>query len=123
MANKDLSYYMSLPYTIQIRYIQDEGDSYYYAKVLELDGCQSHGATVDEAYQNIREAMEGYLEVKLEHGDPIPEPVPDDKEYSGKFNLRLPKSLHKKLSELAEAEGVSLNQYILYKLSDSLPSG
>jgi predicted RNase H-like HicB family nuclease len=117
MVNKDLAYYMRLPYTIQIRHIQDQDDQYYYAKVLELDGCQSHGETVDEAYQNIREAMEGYLEVKLEHGDPIPEPVPDDKEYSGKFNLRLPKSLHKYLAEQAEAENVSLNQYILYKLS------
>ncbi|MFC7441573.1 toxin-antitoxin system HicB family antitoxin [Laceyella putida] len=72
---------------------------------------------MDEPYSNIREAMEGYFEVKLEHGDPIPEPVPDDKEYSGKFNLRLPKSLHKYVTEQAEAENVSLNQYILYKLS------
>lgn len=111
---------MALPYTIQIRHIQDEDDSYYYARVLELDGCQSHGDTPEEAYKNIREAMEGYLSVKLEYGDPIPEPIPDEKEFSGKFNLRLPKSLHKKLTELAEAEGVSLNQYILYKLSSLL---
>jgi predicted HicB family RNase H-like nuclease len=51
---------------------------------------------VEEAYRNIREAMEGYLEMKLEHSDPIPEPVPED-EYSGKFNFRIPKSLHKQL--------------------------
>ena len=36
--------------------------------------------------------------------------------YSGKVLLRLPKSLHKRLAEEARAEGVSLNQYALYKL-------
>lgn len=36
---------------------------------------------------------------------------------SGKIVLRIPKSLHKSLKEHAAAEGVSLNQYMLYKLS------
>ena len=38
-------------------------------------------------------------------------------EYSGKLVLRIPRSLHKRLKEQAEMEGVSLNQYMLYKLS------
>lgn len=38
-------------------------------------------------------------------------------EYSGKLVLRIPRSLHKELKEAAEIEGVSLNQYMLYKLS------
>lgn len=38
-------------------------------------------------------------------------------EYSGKLNIRIPKSLHCHLAELAKADGVSLNQYILYKLA------
>lgn len=38
-------------------------------------------------------------------------------QYSGKLVLRIPRSLHKRLKEQAEAEGVSLNQYMLYKLS------
>nr|WP_302848012.1 toxin-antitoxin system HicB family antitoxin [Paenibacillus sp. OK003] len=37
--------------------------------------------------------------------------------YSGKFNLRVPRSLHRQLVERAAAEDVSLNQYCLYKLS------
>ncbi|MFD2670789.1 toxin-antitoxin system HicB family antitoxin [Marinicrinis sediminis] len=40
-----------------------------------------------------------------------------DEEYSGKFVLRLPKTLHRQLSEKAKHEGVSLNQYTLYKLN------
>ncbi|WP_042226876.1 toxin-antitoxin system HicB family antitoxin, partial [Paenibacillus popilliae] len=37
--------------------------------------------------------------------------------YSGKFNVRIPKTLHRQLAEQSEREGVSLNQYVLYKLS------
>ncbi|MCK4226106.1 toxin-antitoxin system HicB family antitoxin, partial [candidate division WOR-3 bacterium] len=39
-------------------------------------------------------------------------------EYSGKFVLRVPKSLHGKLSNLAEKEGVSLNQMVVSLLSE-----
>ena len=84
--------------------------------MLELDGCHSTGETFNEAYENLLEAMEGWLEVKLQYNDPIPEPVVDDG-YSGKFVVRLPKSLHKKLAIEAEKEGISLNQYAMYKLS------
>ncbi|ONK21242.1 pilus assembly protein HicB [Bacillus sp. VT-16-64] len=114
MVKKDVSYYMELPYSIVIKKINDGSGQYYFADVLELDGCHSHGDTAEEAYKNAREAMEGWLETKLEHGDPVPEPRED---YSGKINLRMPKSLHQKLAMLAEHEGVSLNQYMLYKLS------
>lgn len=37
--------------------------------------------------------------------------------YSGRIVLRIPRSLHKSLKEAAKLEGVSLNQYMLYKLS------
>ena len=37
--------------------------------------------------------------------------------YSGKIVLRIPRSLHKSLKEAAQIEGVSLNQYMLYKLA------
>ncbi len=63
-----------------------------------------------------RSAMEGYIETKLENGFDIPEPIQTEN-YSGKFVVRLPKSLHFKLAMEAEKEGVSLNQYALYKLS------
>lgn len=38
-------------------------------------------------------------------------------DFSGKLNIRIPKSLHKKLSQAAKLDGVSLNQYIIYKLA------
>ena len=41
----------------------------------------------------------------------------EKKEYSGKLLLRMPKSLHRELHDEAEAEGTSLNQYIMCLLS------
>lgn len=38
-------------------------------------------------------------------------------EYSGKLNIRIPKTLHCQLSREAKMDGVSLNQYIIYKLA------
>ncbi|MDR0841436.1 MAG: type II toxin-antitoxin system HicB family antitoxin [Christensenellaceae bacterium] len=107
--------YMKLPYNYVIKPINDESGTYYHAMVLELDGCQSTGATFDEAMDSLQEAMTGWIETKLAHGFPVPEPVDTD-DYSGKFVVRIPKTLHFKLAMAAEKEGVSLNQYALYKL-------
>ena len=108
--------YMNLPYNYIIQHVKDESGEYFYARVLELDGCQSTGETFEEAYKNLREAMEGWIETKLENGFDVPLPVGYEN-FSGKFIVRIPKSLHYKLSVEAEREGVSLNQYALYKLS------
>ncbi len=112
----DIKEYMKLPYTIILRHITDESGEYYFATVQEFEGCMSDGATPEEAYRNIQEAMEGWIETKLEHGFPIPLPV-DPEKFSGKFVVRVPKTLHAHLVFEAEKEGVSLNQYALYKLS------
>lgn len=113
---KKVKDYMELPYNYIVQPIKDESGEYFYAKVLELDGCQSTGDTFEEAYENLKEAMEGWIEAKLEGGFEVPLPVGYD-DFSGKFIVRIPKSLHYKLSVEAEQEGVSLNQYALYKLS------
>jgi hypothetical protein len=51
--------------------------------------------------------------------DILPEPPvgPQRREYSGKFNVRIPKSLHAALACEAEVEGVSLNQLVVTKLA------
>lgn len=113
---KGVKEYLELPYNYIIQPVKDESGFYFYAHVLELDGCQSTGETFEEAYNNLREAMEGWIEAKIEGGFDVPLPVGYDN-FSGKFVVRIPKSLHYRLSVEAEQEGVSLNQYALYKLS------
>ena len=109
--------YMKLPYTRIVKEINDESGHYFHGRILELDGCQSTGDTAEELHEALTEALEGNLEVRLEKGLPIPKPV-DVEDYSGKFVVRVPKSLHMRLAEEAKREGVSLNQYALYKLAN-----
>ena len=116
MDKKTVQQYMALPYNYIIQPIHDESGDYFYGRIMELDGCQSTGDSFEEAFSSLREAMEGYIETKLENGYDVPEPVASN-DFSGKFVLRIPKSLHFRLSVEAEKEGVSLNQYALYKLS------
>ena len=55
--------------------------------------------------------MRGWIEIGLEEGQPIPEPFTAEA-YSGKFVVRVPRSLHRQLVEAAKQEGVSLNAYV-----------
>jgi predicted HicB family RNase H-like nuclease len=54
--------------------------------------------------------------------DHLPEPDvrSSREEYSGKFVVRVPKSLHAALAAEAEIEGVSLNQLVVVKLAVQL---
>ena len=108
--------YMKLPYTRIIQEMNDESGHYFYGRIIELDGCQSTGETLEELYNNLNEALEGYIETKIENNLEIPRPARQE-DYSGKFIVRVPKSLHMRLAIEAEREGVSLNQYALYKLA------
>lgn len=112
----DIKDYMKLPYTRLVQEMNDETGHYFYGRILELDGCQTTADTLTELYENLNEIMVSYLEIKLENNLPIPIPETADK-YSGKFVIRLPKTLHQRLSIEAQREGVSLNQLALYKLA------
>jgi predicted RNase H-like HicB family nuclease len=67
--------YLDLPYNIVLRRMDDESGKYFFATVLELDGCMSDGESVPEAYANIREAMEGWIETRLAAGYSVPRPL------------------------------------------------
>ena len=108
--------YMKLPYTRLVQEMNDESGHYFYGRILELDGCQTTADTLGELYENLNEMMESYLEIKLENNLPIPIPQNVEK-YSGKFVVRLPRTLHQRLAIEADKEGISLNQLVLYKLA------
>ncbi len=109
---KTLDYYLGLPYTVEIRHDEDG----WFAKVQELPGCMTWADTFEGLGPMIEDAKRGWIEVGLEHGDPIPEPR-DVEGYSGKVVLRMPKGLHRDLTRRAEKEGVSLNQFMVASLA------
>lgn len=116
---KTLDYYMSLPYRVSV--VKEESGAYL-ASVDELPGCMTEGDTREKALANLDDAMRGWIELALEDGDPIPEPK-EGRRFSGNILLRAPKSLHRELAESAKKEGVSLNQYLVYRLSSKPKQG
>lgn len=48
-------------------------DDYWVAECTSLAGCVSQGKTKEEAIQNIKEAIEGYILALQDDGLPIPE--------------------------------------------------
>jgi len=65
----------------------------------------------------IEDAKKCWFEACLE--DDIQIPLPSELEnYSGQFKLRIPKSLHRTLAEKSREEGISMNQYCVYLLSN-----
>ena len=117
MSEKTLTYYQNLPYSIEIK--QDRSDPehpVWFAQVKELPGCMTEADTFNEAGDMIQDALAVWVQGSLDAGLPIPEPQPEQL-YSGKFSLRLPKSLHRDLALIAKREGSSLNQYVNSVLS------
>ncbi|MDO8428627.1 MAG: type II toxin-antitoxin system HicB family antitoxin [Candidatus Diapherotrites archaeon] len=47
-------------------------DGFFIAECLDLPGCVSDGKTKQDALENIKEAIEGYLESLAKHGEKIP---------------------------------------------------
>ncbi len=111
---KTTEYYMALPYRLEIVPDPDEGG--YVARYPDLPGCITVGDSMEEAAKNAEDAKKEWLAAALESGVEIAEPVSANG-YSGQFKLRIPKSLHRRLAEHAKEEGVSMNQYCVYLLS------
>ena len=105
---KDLKFYLNLRYPITIHPDPDGG---YVAETEELPGCMTQAETIDEAFKAIEDARQVWIKGTYEMGQDIPLPR-DMEEYSGKFMVRIPQSLHRNLVRAAKREGVSLNQYV-----------
>lgn len=114
--NKDsrLEEYLRLPYTIKI--IPEKAGGFF-AKVEELPGCITQGEDITEVWENIQDAMFLWLETAIDEKTQIPEPD-SLKKHSGKFLVRLPTYIHKRLVNDARSQGISLNQYVVVLLSD-----
>lgn len=121
MFAKSIDDYLAMPYTIEVVREESEGYSGWFARVVELPGCMTQADTFEELGGMIEDAMRVWIEAALEDGQTIPEPRPAE-DYSGKFVVRVPKSLHRELVEAAEREGVSLNAFVNVALGRAIGS-
>ena len=114
-VEKNLDYYAALPYDIVVTSSPEGG---YVATIPDLPGCITQGETRLEVLEMIEDAKLCWLEAALDLGEQIDEP--DFDRYNGRLNLRIPKSLHRKLAESAEREGVKLNQLAIYLMANGI---
>ena len=115
---KELNYYMKLPYSIILEMWDDGEGPYWVARIAEFPHCMIHGNTPEEAVAEIEEVKKDWIKSNLERELKIPEPV--SRKHSGQISLRIPPSLHKVLADRAAIEGVSLNQYMTAALALSI---
>lgn len=111
----DLGY----PFTVRPLGEQDGGG--WVVEFPDLPGCMADGVTPEDALHEAADAVRSWLETARRHGDPIPEPSRSDlSAWSGKWVVRTPKTLHRRLAERAKAEGVSLNTLAVTLMAEGL---
>ena len=106
--NKDLKYYLSLPWKFEFT---QHPDGSYSSHVVGIS-CYSGGKTLVEASKEIKNALEFYIESCLEDGFAILEPASDIDKANGRLNFRTSKSTHLKLLQKAQEENVSVSHLI-----------
>ena len=112
--DKDLHYYMDLPYRAEV--VEDKTEGGYAFSCPELPGCMTCAETLEKGFTLLEDAKRAWLTAALESDLEIPEPDRLE-DYSGQFKLRIPRSLHRQLARRSREEGVSMNQYCVYLLS------
>jgi predicted RNase H-like HicB family nuclease len=69
--HKDLTYYMTLPYTIELT---PDVDGFWFAEIPLLEGCMTNGENWNDTLDMIEDAKRAWLMTALDMGFNIPEP-------------------------------------------------
>ena len=84
-------------------------------EILGLNGgADFYGKNPEELRREFKISLETFLSVCQEKG------ISPKKDFSGKFNLRIRKELHQKISLEAASEGKSINQWVVETLTNSV---
>jgi predicted HicB family RNase H-like nuclease len=101
-------------YTYRITWSED--DNQYVGLCAEFPSLSWLGDTPEKALKGIRNLVADVLSDMAKTDEPIPEPIAG-KHFSGKFMVRVPPEVHRKLAIQAAESGVSLNRIASSKLS------
>jgi predicted HicB family RNase H-like nuclease len=91
-------------------------DGEYLAHFVELPNVSAFGESPEEALEELAAAWEGVKESYRKRGESIPI-APARKEYSGQFNMRIDRRLHRALAIEAVQAGVTLHAIVSQKLA------
>ena len=108
-TKKDLKYYLGLNWSYTIEQDSHNGRKFYIIRVNELPGVCTDANTIEKGMKNIRDAIAATIELYLEQGDLIPEPV-NKEGFKGKISYRTTSERHYFLAKLAQQKHVSMNK-------------
>ncbi len=111
IKNKDLNYYLNLPWTYTIETTKETGELLYIVHVNELPGIATDAPTLNEAMKLIKEAMTGAFELYIKNGEEIPEPIDED-EFKGNIAYRTNSRRHYLLAKEAKRRNESLSHIL-----------
>jgi predicted HicB family RNase H-like nuclease len=120
---KTIDYYLNLPYKILVEPIKEEEGGGYLARLPQFGmSITGDGETEQEAIDMLKEYKKIAFHRFLSEGKKIPEPQDEQSldEFSGRILLRVPKELHQQISEKAQANNVSQNQYLNYIITTGI---
>jgi predicted HicB family RNase H-like nuclease len=101
-------------YTYRVTWSEDDNE--YVGLCAEFPSLSWLARTPEAALKGIRKVVEGVVKDMQDNGETVPEPIAC-RRYSGKFMVRVPPEVHRKLSIKAAESGVSLNRLASSKLS------
>jgi predicted RNase H-like HicB family nuclease len=111
-----IEYYLDLKYPIECQPAEEGG---FVVSIPALPGCITQVECWKDSYASIEQLRQDWIKAAYDDGVDIPLPR-SMKEYSGKFVVRIPKSMHGELDKRAEQEGVSLNTFVISVFSNHL---
>lgn len=103
-----------MKYAVVVQFSRE--DHGYIATVPELPGCSAFGESEEEALREAKTAVSLWLSAARKSGRHIPEPIAG-KQFKGRFPLRIPEDIRRRLEYEAKRKGISLNQLILQKIA------
>jgi len=101
-------------YTYRVTWSEDDNE--YVGLCAEFPSLSWLAKTPGAALKGIRKLVEDVVKDMQEEGEAVPEPIAL-KHFSGKFIVRVPPQVHRKLAIQAAESGVSLNRLASSKLS------
>ena len=101
-------------YTYRVTWSQEDGE--YVGLCAEFPSLSWLAPTPEKALAGVRH-LAGEVVVDLQSaGEPVPDPL-SERQYSGRFMVRVPSQVHRALATEAAEQGVSINRLVSAKLA------
>jgi len=101
-------------YTYRVTWSEEDGQ--YVGLCAEFASLSWLASSPEKALRGIRKIVANAVEDMAANGEPVPEPL-SSRPYSGKFVVRVPPEVHRRLAIEAAEEDISLNRLVSAKLS------